>query len=103
MKELKRIIKYFTLIFLTIAISTGYIGKNDIIDNIKERSFNVMQISNGSNKPKVDIKNDNMDIFLIALSNKISATDIAIKLNWSDEKLQKNTELLIKNKLLKKG
>ncbi len=93
--------KYYTLISLLL-ITSGFTKKNNIIDTSAERTFEVRQISNGNNKPKIDITDDNMDIFLVALHNNISVKNIADKLNWSDEKLQKNIELLTKNKLLKK-
>ncbi|MGM0408716.1 MAG: hypothetical protein ACQERU_12085 [Bacteroidota bacterium] len=92
------------IIVLAVTILTGYSFKNNrAVENILDSTFRVYQIS-GYQGPKIDIKKDSLAEFLTALHYNIPLSEIENALNWSPETTEKNTNTLIKNKLLtKKG
>jgi len=98
MKSLLLILSIFSILI----ISSCNIENMKTIDDIAKSTFEVKQISRGNNTPKIDITNDNMHVFLIALHYDIPVKKIAAKLNWNDETKKNNIELLMENKLLKK-
>ena len=94
--------KYLIILIPILTTLSCDIQNHKPIDEIAKSTFEVKQISRGNNTPKIDITNDNMHVFLMALHYKIPVSEIANKLNWNSEATRNNIDLLIENKLLKK-
>jgi hypothetical protein len=72
------------------------------LKKITNATFEIKQISRGSNNPDIDISKDSLDLLLIALHYKIPTQEIAKYFNWDNSITKKNTDLLVKNGLLKR-
>lgn len=88
------------LIIFIIIVSSCSQNYNQDIDKILASTFDVRQISAGSNFPKVDIKQDCMYLFLVALHYKIPIEELLESLNWNEIEAKKNINLLTENQLL---
>jgi predicted DNA-binding transcriptional regulator len=73
--------------------------KNRTLDDILDSTFRVYQIS-GFDAPNIDIKQDSLAQFLVALHYNIPISEIERKLEWSPETTESHIDALIQNKLL---
>jgi|GEM_PF-853462 len=76
-------------------------NKSRTVDDILNSPFRVYQIS-GFDGPNIDINNDSLAQFLVALHYDIPLSEIEQELNWSPETTESHINALIENKLLKK-
>ena len=95
-------LKFIAIIILLITVESCEINKENTLKNITNSTFEIKQISKGSNNPDIDISKDSLDLLLIALHNKIPTQEIAKYFNWDNTITEKNTDLLVKNGLLKR-
>ena len=87
------------ILFLISLLTGSSAGNLRTFDNILKSNFEVKRISSEGNLP-VDIKKDSLYILLTALHYNIPVNEISAKLNWGNEKMEGNLDLLIKNKLI---
>ncbi|WP_068471614.1 hypothetical protein [Saccharicrinis aurantiacus] len=90
------------LLISILTISSCNIENKKKVDEIVKSTLDVKQISKGNSKPKIDITNDEMDVFLVALHYNIPVSEIANTLKWDEEKTKYNISILIENGLLQK-
>ena len=95
-------LKFIAIIIFLIIVGSCEINKENTLKNITNATFEIKQISRGSNNPDIDISKDSLDLLLIALHYKIPTQEIAKYFNWDNSVTKKNTDLLIKNELLKR-
>ena len=87
---------------LALLIFTGCSAeKNRTMVDILDSTFRVYQIS-GFDGPKLDINQDSLAQFLVALHYDIPLSEIERQLNWSAETTESHIDALIENKLLEK-
>mgnify|MGYP006275747807 FL=1 len=85
---------------LALLIFTGCSAeKNRTMVDILDSTFRVYQIS-GFDGPNIDIKQDSLAQFLVALHYNIPISEIERKLEWSPEITEMHIDALIENKLL---
>lgn len=94
--------KIIRLLLLVSILTSCAVENNRTMDSIIESTFEIKGISKGNNKPKIDISQDSLYVFLIALHYDITLNEITIKLNWDQEETDKNIKSLIENDLLVK-
>jgi len=97
MKTLKALTALLGVLIL-ISCSTN---NNKTVDDILNSTYRVYHIS-GYAGPNIDINQDSLARFLVALHYDIPLSDIENELNWSAETTEKNIDALIKNKVLTK-
>jgi hypothetical protein len=84
---------------LVFILSSCHTESQRTLENILNSSFRVYQIS-GHQGPKINLAQDSLAQFLIALHSHIPLSEIEKALKWNDETTEKNINLLLKNKLL---
>ena len=94
--------KLLKILLLTLILGSCNVNKENSLKNITNSTFEIKQISRGSNNPDIDISKDSLDLLLIALHYKIPTQEIAKYFNWDNSKTERNTDLLVKNGLLKR-
>jgi len=92
----------FKILLLLLIFGSCTVNNKRILKDITNSTFEIKQISKGNNNPDIDISKDSLDLLLIALHYKIPIKEIEKYFNWNSSIIKKNTELLIKNGLLKK-
>lgn len=93
--------KLLKLILLLLILGSCSTNKGRTLKNITNSTFNTGQIKKGNNNPAIDITKDSLDLLLIALHYKIPIKEIEKYFNWDSSTTKKNTDILIKNGLLK--
>jgi len=93
-----KLLKFILLVLILGSCSTN---KERILKNITNSTFETKRISKGNNSPNIDISKDSLDLFLAALHYKIPLKEIEKHFNWDSSTTKKNTDVLIKNGLLK--
>jgi len=73
------------------------------MEAIQNTSFSTAQISKGNNTPNIDVSKDSLDLLLTALHYRIPIKEIEKGLRWSHSKMNKNTDLLLKNGFIKES
>lgn len=96
-------IKRLNILLLILIFSSCTINNKRILNDIANSTFEIKQISKGNNNPDIDISKDSLDLLLIALHYKIPIKEIEKYFNWNNPTTKKNTDLLIKNGLLKEN
>ena len=71
------------------------------MDDILDSTFRVYQIS-GFDGPNIDIRQDSLAQFLVALHYDIPISEIERELEWSPEETERHINALIENKLLER-
>jgi hypothetical protein len=94
--------KLLKILLLILILGSCTVNKENTLKNITNSTFEIKQISRGSNNPDIDISKDSLDLLLIALHYKIPTQEIAKYFNWDNSKTERNTDLLVKNGLLKR-
>jgi hypothetical protein len=88
-------------LFAVVVLASCSANNSRTVDNILDSSFRVYQIS-GFEGPNIDIKQDSLAQFLVALHYDIPLPDIENELNWRAETTESHIDALIENKLLEK-
>lgn len=89
------------LILLLLIFTSCKTNREIILKKITGSIYETKTISNGKNSPAIDITKDSLDLFLIALHYKMPYKEIAEYLKWDNLTKKRNTDILIKNGLLK--
>ncbi|TVR28126.1 MAG: hypothetical protein EA390_12840 [Balneolaceae bacterium] len=97
MKTLKSLITVLAVLILASCSADN----NKTVDDILNSTYRVYHIS-GYEGPNIDINKDSLAQFLTALHYNIPLSEIESALEWSPEATERNTDALIKNKLLTK-
>ncbi|NBC64991.1 MAG: hypothetical protein GVY07_04925 [Bacteroidetes bacterium] len=93
--------KALTIVLASILLLSCTSETNRTADDILDSTFRVYQIS-GFDGPKIDIRQDSLAQFLVALHYDIPVSEIERKLEWSPEETERHINALIENKLLEK-
>jgi hypothetical protein len=88
-----------SLILLSILFVCGC-GNNqkssqDLLNKIFISHYRHSIISRGDNLPDFDRRKDSIDLFLVALQERIEPKEFQKKVGWSDEKMKEKTQFLI--------
>ncbi len=94
-------IKILIPIIILIIVGSCGVNKERTLKDITNSTFEIRQISKGNNNPNIDISKDSLDLLLIALHYKIPIKEIEKYFKWDNSTTKKNTDLLIRNGLLK--
>jgi hypothetical protein len=94
--------KLLKMLLLLLILGSCTVDNKRALKNIINSTFEIKQISKGSNNPDIEISKDSLDLLLIALHCKIPIQEIAKYFNWDNSITEKNTDLLVKNGLLKR-
>lgn len=81
-------------ILFTVGSNFGQEASQELLDNIFSNFYDRSIISRGNNRPDFDTRKDSIDLFLVALNEKIDQTKFQEKAGWSDEMLKEKIHLL---------
>jgi len=91
------------LCLLLILFGSCEMNNERTMEAIKNSSFNLSQISKGNNNPNINASKDSLDLLLTALHYRIPIKEIEKGLKWSHSKMNKKTDLLLKNGFIKES
>jgi len=82
-------------ILFTISCSNSQESSQELLNTIFSNRYSTPIISQGDNRPDFDRRKDSINLFLIALHEKIDPEKFQKKAGWSDEMMQKRIQFLI--------
>jgi hypothetical protein len=82
-------------ILFTISCSNSQESSQELLNTIFSNRYSTPIISQGDNRPDFDRRRDSINLFLIALHERIDPEKIQEKAGWSDEMMKEKIQFLI--------